>query len=69
MFTITFTSNKVFYFSEVNVFIAYHPSESYLQSERKARLYLAQKFRFFISNTLDFLILLKKEELLENTCS
>ena len=69
MFTITFTSNKVFYFSEVNVFIADHPSQSYLQSERKARLYLAQKFRFFISNTLDFLILLKKEELLENTCS
>ena len=43
------TSYKVFYFSQVNVFIiAYHLCKIYLQSERKAWIYLSQNFRIFI---------------------
>ena len=36
IFKITFTSNKIFFFSQVNVFMACHLSKIDLQSERKA---------------------------------
>ena len=37
---LSFTSNQVFYFSQVDVFIGCHLSKIYLQSERKASFYL-----------------------------
>ena len=47
IFRITFTSNKVYYFSQANVLIACSPGKIYLHSERKAC--------FFLPNTFDFL--------------
>ena len=52
---IIFTSNKVFYFSQIIVFMAYYLSKIYPQSERKMWFYLAQNFRFFISKAFEFL--------------
>ena len=74
IFMITFTLNKVFYFSQIDVFNACHLFKIFLQSERKAWLYLAQDFRFFISKTFDFsfrknMVPWKKEVFLENSCS
>ena len=68
IFRITFTSNKVFYFSQVNVFIACHLSQIFPKSDRRAWFYLVQNFRFFISKTFDFLFS-KKEVFLENSYS
>ena len=56
IFKIAFTSNKIFFFSQVNVFMACHLSKIDLQSERKAWFYLAQNMRFFISKTFNFLL-------------
>ena len=64
----TFTSNKVFYFSQINVFIAFRLSKIYLQSERKAWFCLAKNFRFFILKNIRFFIQ-KKEALLEKRYS
>ena len=64
----TFTSNKVFYFSQINVFIAFRLSKIYLQSERKAWFCLAKNFRFFILKNIRFFIQ-KKEALLEKSYS
>ena len=55
-----FASNRVFYFSQMNVFTACHLSKTCLQSERRAW------FRFFISKTFDFLFR-KIEVFLENS--
>ena len=63
---ITFTSNKVFYFSQVSV-IACHLPKIQLKLERKAWFYLAQNFRFFISKTFD--ILFRKKDVSWNNCS
>ena len=51
IFRIIFTSNKVFQFSQTNVFIAYLFCKIYLLSE-KSVFFLALTVRFFI----DFLI-------------
>ena len=55
IFRITFTSNKVVYFSQVNVFIACHLSKIYLQSESKGWSYLTKNFQFFILKKFEFL--------------
>ena len=47
IFGIIFTSNKVFYFPQINLFFACSLVKIYHQSERKLRFYLAQNFRFF----------------------
>ena len=60
IFRIEFTSNKFFCFSQINMFIACHLSEIYLQSERKAWFYLTQNIRLFIQ---------KKDVFFENSCS
>ena len=55
------TSYKVLYFSQVNVFIiAYHLCKIYLQSERKAWIYLLQNFRFSVLKTFEFLFRKKR---------
>ena len=64
---LSFTSNKVFYFSHVNVFIACHLSKIYLQSERKAWFYLVQNVRFSVSKTFEYLFR-KKELFLKSSC-
>ena len=48
VFRITFTSNKVYYFSQANVLITCRPCKIYLHSERKACF-------FFLPKTFDFL--------------
>ena len=53
-FRIKFTSNKVSYFSQFNVF-ACHLSKIQFQLERIAWFYLPLNFWFFISRTFDFL--------------
>ena len=62
------TSNKVFYFSKVNVFIACYFSKIYLPSERKAWFYFTKNFQFFGSKTFEFLFI-NKEMFLENSSS
>ena len=56
IFRIIFTSDKVFYFSQINTFIACLLSKIYLQSERKAWFYLAQNLRFFYFKYILFFI-------------
>ena len=46
IFRITFISNKVFYFSQVNVFIVCHLSRIYLQSEKMGGLIWPKTFDF-----------------------
>ena len=43
-----FTSDKIFYFSQVNVFIACHLSKIYLQLERKRGFIWSQTFDFLL---------------------
>ena len=68
IFRITVTSNKVFYFSKVNVFIACYFSKIYLPSERKAWFYFTKNFQFFGSKIFEFLFI-NKEMFLENSSS
>ena len=60
IFRLTFTSNKVFYFFRVNVFIVCNLSKIDLQLQKKVWFYFAQSVRFFISKTFDFLFRKKR---------
>ena len=58
IFRIIFTSNKVFQFSQVNVFIAYLFGKIYLLSEKSVFFFGPNRsifYRFFNSKTFDFL--------------
>ena len=63
IFRIIFISNKVFYFSQINVFIDCHLSKVYFRLERRAWSYLAQSFRVFIPKSFDFLFRKKRSYL------
>ena len=52
IFRETFTSNKILFYFQENVFIACHLSKICLQSERTAWFCLSQNFKFFIFNFL-----------------
>ena len=54
IFRITFTSNKVFYFSQVSVFVAYHLSRIYLQSEKKGGFIWPKTFNFLFQKHSNF---------------
>ena len=69
LFRIALTSNKIFYFSQVNVIIACHLSKIYLQSEKKESFYLDQNIRFFYFKNIQSFIQKKKKVFLENSCS
>ena len=60
IFRKAFPSNKVFHFSQVNVFIACHLSKIDIQSERRALFYFPQNIRFFVSKTSNFLFRKKR---------
>ena len=50
MSRIIFNSNKVFYFSQIDAYVACFLSKIHLHLEREAWFYLAQSFRHFTSN-------------------
>ena len=50
---IVYASNKIFHFSQLSVFIAYHLSKINLHSGRKKWFYLAQNILLFISKIFD----------------
>ena len=60
IFRKAFPSNKVFHFSQVNVFIACHLSKIDIQSERRVLFYFPQNIRFFVSKTSNFLFRKKR---------
>ena len=64
---LSFASNKVFYFSQVNVFIVCHLSKICLQSERKSWFYLVQNVRFSVKKNFEYLFR-KKELFLKSSC-
>ena len=60
IFRKAFPSNKVFHFSQVNVFVASHLSKIDFQSERRALFYFPQNIRFFVSKTSNSLFRKKR---------
>ena len=66
IFRIIFASNRVFYYSQMNVLGGCHLSKTCLQSERRAWCYLVKNFRLFTLKTFDFLFR-KIEVFLENS--